>query len=70
VARPVGDPALLLRTATPLLALDGDDPLAAEVVTAATRIDAALPTEEMRERFRTAEPVRLLGSLVDSGDLE
>jgi tetratricopeptide (TPR) repeat protein len=61
VARPVGDPALLLRTATPLLAVDGNDPLAAEVLTAAKRIDAALPTEEMRQRFRAAEPVRRLG---------
>jgi tetratricopeptide (TPR) repeat protein len=63
LARPVGDPAMLLRAATGLLALDGDDALAAEVRAAADRIAAALPDAEMRHRFAEAEPVRLLDRL-------
>jgi hypothetical protein len=66
--RPAGDLALRLRTAAHLLALDGDESPAAETLVAAKRIDAALPTAEMRERFRMADPVRLLGRLVASRD--
>ena len=51
-----------------LLELDGDDKLAAEARETAGRILAHLPTEEMRERFRAAEPVRLIGRLVAPGD--
>jgi hypothetical protein len=60
VARPAGSPALFLRPATALLALDGDDALAAEARAAADRITAALPDPEMRRRFEAAEPVRFL----------
>jgi hypothetical protein len=60
LARPVGDPALPLRAAVPLLAIDGDDALAAEARQAAGRIVAALPDETMRRRFDDAEPVRTL----------
>ena len=63
LARPVGDPAMFLRAASALLALDGDGDLAAEARAATKRIAAALPDEEMRRRFEAAEPVRLLGSL-------
>jgi hypothetical protein len=58
LARRVGDPALFLRTAGVLLALDGDDALAAEARAAAERIAAALPDQEVRQRFEAAEPVR------------
>src|SRR5262249_21694589 len=68
IARPLRDPALFLRGATPLLALEGDDPLAQETVSVAKQIVAALPSEDMRKRFRAAEPVRWLGALVASGD--
>jgi tetratricopeptide (TPR) repeat protein len=63
LARPTGDPAMFLRAATALLALDGDDALAAEARAAAERILAALPDEDMRRRFEAAEPVRLLSRL-------
>jgi hypothetical protein len=63
LARPVGDPAMLLRAATALLALEGDGDLAAEARAAAKRIATALPDEAMRRRFAAAEPVRLLGAL-------
>jgi hypothetical protein len=63
LARPVGDPAMFLRAATGLLALDGDDTLAAEARAAADSIAAALPDAEMRRRFAEAEPVRLLDRL-------
>jgi transcriptional regulator with XRE-family HTH domain/tetratricopeptide (TPR) repeat protein len=61
LARPVGDPAMLLRAATALLAVEGDDALRAEARGAADRIVAALPEEELIQRFRAAEPVRQLG---------
>ena len=51
LARPVGDPAMFLRVAQPLLALDGDDLLAREAKHARQRILAALPTDVMRQRF-------------------
>ena len=66
LARPLADPALFLRGAAARLELDGDDQLAAEARLTAGRILASLPTEEMRERFRAAEPVRRLGRLVAS----
>jgi predicted ATPase len=68
LARPQADPALLLRSMAALLELDGDDQLAAEARTTAGRILARLPTEQMRERFRAAEPIRLIGRLVAPGD--
>ncbi len=63
LARPVGDPAMFLRTASSLLTLDGNDALLAETRTVARRIIAALPDEEMIRRFKAAEPVRVLGPL-------
>ncbi|HYW89071.1 MAG TPA: tetratricopeptide repeat protein, partial [Chloroflexota bacterium] len=52
IARSLGDPALFLRGATALLAIDGDDGLAAEADSAAQHIVSHLPTPEMRERFQ------------------
>jgi hypothetical protein len=57
-----------MRSVAALLELDGDDHLAAEARATAGRILARLPTEEMRERFRAAAPVRLIGRLVAPGD--
>jgi class 3 adenylate cyclase/DNA-binding SARP family transcriptional activator/tRNA A-37 threonylcarbamoyl transferase component Bud32 len=68
LARPQADPALFLRSVAALLELDGDDQLVAEARATAGRILARLPTEEMRERFRAAEPVRLIGRLVAPRD--
>ena len=58
LARGVGDPAQFVRAAAALLAIDGDDVLAAEARAAADRILAALPDEAMRRRFYEAELVR------------
>jgi hypothetical protein len=54
-ARPSSDPALLLWALNVLLALDGDDVLAAEArgLSDATQIE--LPNEAMRRRFRESE---------------
>jgi tetratricopeptide (TPR) repeat protein len=60
LARPVGDPALLLRAATALLGVEGNDALAAEAGSAAQRMAAALPEGEMRRRFEASEPVQLI----------
>lgn len=59
LARPTGDPAMLLRAGAALLAVDGDDDLAREVRAAAEQIRAALPDEAARRAFEAAEPVRL-----------
>jgi tetratricopeptide (TPR) repeat protein len=48
IARPVGEPALFLRAARALLALDGNDALAAETSSIAARVAAALPDPRMR----------------------
>lgn len=63
LARPVGDPALLVQVATPLLALAGDDALLAEVRAAAERIVAATPNDAVKQAFLAAEPVQLLWKL-------
>jgi hypothetical protein len=63
LARPVGDPAMFLRPAVSLLALDGNDQLLAETRTMARRIIAALPDEEMIRRFKAAESVGVLSPL-------
>jgi hypothetical protein len=63
MARALGDPAVLLRTYTTLLAIDGDDELLEETRSVARRISAELPDEEMRRLFLNAEPVRNLGNL-------
>lgn len=57
----MGDPALLLRIAVPLLAIAGDDALFSEARATARQILAALPSEEMRCRFATAPAIQSLG---------
>jgi DNA-binding CsgD family transcriptional regulator len=64
VGRPVGDPAMLLRAASAVLAVDGDDSILAEAGRAIERIAANLP-DEMIEPFEAAEPVRLVFRLQD-----
>jgi hypothetical protein len=59
LARPAGDPALFVRVAGTLLAIDGNDELAADAQAAAERIVAALPEPAMRRRFVSAAPLRL-----------
>jgi hypothetical protein len=51
---------MFLRAAAALLAIDGDDALAAETRAAVTRIAEGLPDTEIRRRFLSAEPVRLV----------
>ena len=60
LARPMGDPALFLRVAGTLLAVEGDDQLLLETRETAGRILAELPDAEMRRHFEAAEPVRNL----------
>ena len=60
LVRPVGDPALLLRAITGLLAVDGDDALAAEGRAAFERIAGSIPHDEMRRRFEAAERLRIV----------
>jgi tetratricopeptide (TPR) repeat protein len=60
LARRIGDPALFLHAATVLLALEGDDTLAGEARQATAQIAGALPGADMRRRFESADPVRLL----------
>jgi hypothetical protein len=57
----VGDPALFLRASTALLAIAGDDALAAEARATASAIAAALPDGDLRGRFAASETVRILG---------
>ncbi len=61
--RATGDPAIFLRIATALLAIEGDDALLAETQASAQRIITNLPNEEMRHRFEAAEAVQLLNKL-------
>ncbi len=63
----MGDPALFLRTAAALLALDGDDALAIEARAAAVRITEALPDRDTRQCFEAAEPVRRLLTVKSPG---
>ena len=63
LARQLGDPAMILRVATALLGIEGNDSLLSETRTTAKKIVAALPDEELRGRFVAAEPLRLLGNL-------
>jgi hypothetical protein len=62
-ARGTGDPAMFLRAAAALLALDGDDVLLAEARAAVERIAGALPDAAMRRCFLAADPVRLVTRL-------
>jgi hypothetical protein len=54
----MGDPALFLRTASVLLALDGNEAIAGEARAAAERIAIALSDDALRRSFESAEPVR------------
>jgi hypothetical protein len=54
---------MFLRAAVGLLAIEGDDALAAETLTVADRIARALPSEDMRQRFESSEPVSLVRKL-------
>jgi tetratricopeptide (TPR) repeat protein len=58
LARPSGDPAMLLRVGAALLAVQGDDVLAAEVSAAAAGIHAALPDPQVRRQFESTELVQ------------
>lgn len=62
-ARATGDPAMYVRAAAALLAIDGTDALLAEALAAVERIAAALPDTEMRGRFQEAESVRAIWRL-------
>lgn len=64
LATKMGDPALLLRAATPLLSIEPDEALVSETGKAVERIARALPGEEMRRRFEQAEPVRQIKRLM------
>jgi DNA-binding SARP family transcriptional activator len=57
LVRPTGDPAMLLRAAAPLLAIDGDDDLALESSTITEWIAPALPSDDMRRRFESSAAV-------------
>jgi hypothetical protein len=59
-ARSMGDPAMLLRTLTALLPIDGSDPLLAEARATAQSMLVALPNAEMQARFRSAQTVQQL----------
>jgi hypothetical protein len=59
-ARGTSDPAMFLRAAADLLAIDGDAALLAEAHAAVERIAGALPDAEIRRCFLVAEPVRLV----------
>jgi tetratricopeptide (TPR) repeat protein len=63
VARTVGDPALFIWVASTLLDLEGDDQLQSEARGVAAEVVDRLPTDVMRERFRSAEPIHKLGRL-------
>ncbi len=65
LARRIGDPASLVRTAAALLEIAGDDALLAEARATAKGILKALPAEEIRQRFANAEPLRVLGKFND-----
>ena len=58
-----GDPALFLRAAAPLLAIEGHESLVAEARCRVEQIAEHLPATGMRQRFAAAEPVRTLARL-------
>ena len=62
VARPTGDPAMFLRAATLLLAVDFDGDILAEAEAAAQRIKSNLP-DEMLAPFEASEAVRLISGV-------
>jgi DNA-binding CsgD family transcriptional regulator len=66
IARRIGDPAIFLRIAASLLAVEGDHATAADARAAAERILANLP-EDMKPGFEAAEPVQLIYKLTGKG---
>jgi DNA-binding SARP family transcriptional activator len=60
LAHSIGDSALLLRAAAGLIAIDGDDVLAAEARRVVDRIVEALPNSEMKHQFESAALTRLV----------
>jgi ATP/maltotriose-dependent transcriptional regulator MalT len=62
VARPTGDPAMFLRAAWELLAVEPDEALLEEAALAAERIAANLP-EEMQPVFAASPPAELIREL-------
>jgi ATP/maltotriose-dependent transcriptional regulator MalT len=62
IARPTGDPAMFLRAATELLAVEPNDALLDEAAFAAERIAANLP-DEMQPIFAASPPVELIREL-------
>jgi DNA-binding CsgD family transcriptional regulator len=66
IVRPVGSPAMLLRAAAALLAVEGDATLAAEARLAADRVLSNLPTGGMRQSFSDAEAIRLVYRLTSA----
>jgi tetratricopeptide (TPR) repeat protein len=58
VARPTGDPALLMQALDTVLALDGDDASAAEARALDARISSELPDETVRRRFSDSDVVQ------------
>jgi DNA-binding NarL/FixJ family response regulator len=67
VVRPVGSPAMLLRAAAALLAVEADAALAADARLAADQVLTNLTTAGMRRNFSDADAVRLIYRLT-SGD--
>ena len=63
LARTLRDPALLLRALALLLPVAGSDALAAEAQAARSQIIAELPNDVMRQRFESAELVRVVARL-------
>lgn len=58
-----GEPAILLRVAASLLALDGSDQLLRTATTVADMLAENIPNAIMRQRFEAAEQVQLIRSL-------
>ena len=67
LVRPTGDPAMFVRAAAELLAIDGDETLAAETAGITERIASALPSEEMRQRFESSPGVRVVRKVAPIG---
>ena len=61
--RPLQAPALFVRAAAGLLALEGDDALLAEARDAVQRTAVALPNAVIRQRFEAAEAVQVIARL-------
>jgi class 3 adenylate cyclase/tetratricopeptide (TPR) repeat protein len=63
LARRLGDPAMHLRVAAVTLEIESHETLAREAGAIAQQINAALPDDTLRQRFESAEPVRLIRKL-------